>query len=142
MSDSAFVEAVMDALCRRRCAIVTRLGTFSPRFFKPYEGRNPRTGAVVPVPEKWLAVWETAAALLADVGAAPIDHEGEEIDEPPTKEPATTFEVAPALYDRVLEDLRTQRRAEVDGLGAWVIRSSPPVLQFRADPSVMPAMNR
>ncbi|MEE9347180.1 MAG: integration host factor subunit beta [Robiginitomaculum sp.] len=44
-------------------------GTFSPRYRKPRAGRNPRTGAAVSVPEKYVPFFRTGKDLKLRIDA-------------------------------------------------------------------------
>jgi len=49
-------------------------GTFSVRKYKPYNGRNPKSGKVVSVPEKRLPFFRVGKALKALLNGTPRDN--------------------------------------------------------------------
>ncbi len=82
-------EAMTDALERGEGIEIRGFGSFSVRPYKPYSGRNPRTGEPVPVPAKRLPFFKVGKELKEIVNASrgrPItggdDDEHDEHDEP------------------------------------------------------------
>lgn len=70
-------EAMTAALERGEGIEIRGFGSFTVRHYKPYNGRNPRTGKPVPVPEKRLPFFKVGKELkeLVNVGAGPITEE-------------------------------------------------------------------
>jgi integration host factor subunit beta len=52
-------------------------GSFTVRHYKPYSGRNPRTGNPVPVPEKRLPFFKVGKELKELVNEAPVGPGGD-----------------------------------------------------------------
>src|SRR5689334_4478325 len=78
-------DQIAAALVRGESA-VTPLGTFWVKTYPGYDGRNPRTGAVVPVPDRKLPMLAldpdfVRAALGAD-GVVPEADDDDEADDP------------------------------------------------------------
>lgn len=58
-------------------------GSFTVRDYKPYNGRNPRTGKPVPVPEKRLPFFKVGKELkeLVNQGTGPISADDDDDDD-------------------------------------------------------------
>ncbi len=87
-------DAMTAALDRGEGIEIRGFGSFTVRHYKPYSGRNPRTGRPVPVPEKRLPFFKVGKELkeLVNQGTGPIaeddddddrDDDDEMYDEPP-----------------------------------------------------------
>lgn len=64
MDKRTFAEEVTRTLCRG-LRVVCALGTIETRVYAGYAGRNPRTGAIVPVPSKRLPYYRPSDAFLS-----------------------------------------------------------------------------
>ena len=84
-------DAITDALQRGDGIEIRGFGSFTVRPYKPYSGRNPRTGEPVPVPAKRLPFFKVGKELRAIVDKSrhlPITgDEGGEGDETDEDEP-------------------------------------------------------
>lgn len=56
-------SSIETALCQGGRVEIRGFGAFSVKEYKPYKGRNPKTGEVVKVPPKRLPVWRTGTEL-------------------------------------------------------------------------------
>ena len=78
-------DAMTEALQRGDGIEIRGFGSFTVREYKPYNGRNPRTGRAVPVPEKRLPFFKVGKELkeLVNAGEGTIetDEEDSEHDE-------------------------------------------------------------
>lgn len=63
-------DAMTDALQRGEGIEIRGFGSFTVRQYKPYNGRNPRTGQPVPVPEKRLPFFKVGKELKELVNAS------------------------------------------------------------------------
>lgn len=63
-------NAIIDALSRGEKVEIRGFGVFITRDYKSYQGRNPRTGEAVSVPQKRLPFWKTGTSLKQRVDAA------------------------------------------------------------------------
>jgi integration host factor subunit beta len=68
-------DSMTSALERGEGIEIRGFGSFTVREYKPYSGRNPRTGRAVPVPEKRLPFFKVGKELkeLVNQGQGPID---------------------------------------------------------------------
>jgi integration host factor subunit beta len=58
-----FFEAVTATLCSGQRVEIRGFGAFTVREYKAYDGRNPKTGEKITVPEKRLPFWKTGQEL-------------------------------------------------------------------------------
>jgi len=58
-----FFDAMMKALVEEGRVEIRGFGAFTVRKYKSYEGRNPKTGEKIIVPEKKLPFWKTGLEL-------------------------------------------------------------------------------
>ena len=58
-----FFGAVESQLCQGGRVEIRGFGAFSVKEYKPYKGRNPKTGEMVEVAPKRLPVWRTGTEL-------------------------------------------------------------------------------
>jgi len=58
-----FFGAVESQLCQGGRVEIRGFGAFSVKEYKPYKGRNPKTGEMVEVAPKRLPVWRTGSEL-------------------------------------------------------------------------------
>ncbi|MCS6799325.1 MAG: integration host factor subunit beta [Myxococcota bacterium] len=65
-------EAMAAALERGEGIEIRGFGTFTVRQYKPYSGRNPRTGRTVAVPEKRLPFFKVGKELKELVNRTPV----------------------------------------------------------------------
>jgi integration host factor subunit beta len=67
-------DSMVDALCRGEGIEIRGFGSFTVRDYKPYSGRNPRTGKQVAVPEKRLPFFKVGKELkeLVNQSTAPV----------------------------------------------------------------------
>ena len=63
-------EAMTEALQKAEGIEIRGYGSFSVRPYKPYDGRNPRTGQPVPVPAKRLPFFKVGKELKELVNAS------------------------------------------------------------------------
>lgn len=56
-------DTMTDALCQGEGIEIRGLGSFTVRHYKAYDGRNPRTGESVDVPEKRLPFFKVGLEL-------------------------------------------------------------------------------
>jgi len=63
-------DAMVDALQRGQGIEIRGFGSFTVRPYKPYDGRNPRTGQPVPVPAKRLPFFKVGKELKELVNAS------------------------------------------------------------------------
>ena len=68
-------ESMTSALERGEGIEIRGFGSFTVRQYRPYNGRNPRTGKSVPVPEKRLPFFKVGKELkeLVDQGTGAIE---------------------------------------------------------------------
>jgi len=66
-------ESMTDALAKGEGIEIRGFGSFTVRHYKPYNGRNPRTGRPVPVPTKRLPFFKVGKELkeLVNTGIVP-----------------------------------------------------------------------
>lgn len=67
---NAFIEEVQAAVVAGERVALSGFGSFEARHRNARRGRNPRTGADVPVPARTVAVFNTAKGFNDRVGAA------------------------------------------------------------------------
>lgn len=80
-------DSMTTALERGEGIEIRGFGSFTVRGYKPYNGRNPRTGKSVPVPEKRLPFFKVGKELkeLVNAGTGAIeadDDDDDDLDEP------------------------------------------------------------
>jgi len=63
-------EAMKDALCRGENIEIRGLGAFHVKHYEGYQGRNPKTGEVIPVKPKRGLLFRTGKELRERVNAA------------------------------------------------------------------------
>jgi integration host factor subunit beta len=75
-------EAMTRALEKGEGIEIRGFGSFTVRSYKPYNGRNPRTGKSVPVPEKRLPFFKVGKELkeLVNRGGTPAVAPGDRAD--------------------------------------------------------------
>jgi len=138
----AFADQIAAAL-RRGESAVTPLGTFWAKTYPGYEGRNPRTGAVVPVPDKKLPMLaldpDFVPAALGENGLGPDelhaalggsddddddgDDDGDDPDAYPTTTPTTNLvTIAGPARDAAAALLAAGKPAKFPALGQLVRR--------------------
>jgi len=73
-------DSMTAALERGEGIEIRGFGSFTVREYKPYSGRNPRTGRAVPVPEKRLPFFKVGKELkeLVNAGQGTIEVDDEE----------------------------------------------------------------
>ncbi len=64
-----FFESIIQTLEKGARVELRGFGTFSPRFRKSRAGRNPRTGQVVPVPEKYVPFFRAGKEIRERIDA-------------------------------------------------------------------------
>ncbi len=69
-----FLEAVKQALAQEKNIEIRGFGSFTVRPYKAYSGRNPRTGAPVPVPPKRLPFFKVGKELKELVNNSRLTH--------------------------------------------------------------------
>jgi integration host factor subunit beta len=76
-------DAMTTALSQGDGIEIRGFGSFSVRDYKPYKGRNPRTGTAVAVAEKRLPFFKVGKELkdLVNQGGPPFDEDDEDEDE-------------------------------------------------------------
>lgn len=76
-------ETMTRALERGEGIEIRGFGSFTVREYKPYNGRNPRTGNPVPVPEKRLPFFKVGKELkeLVNVSTAPLVEDDSDDDD-------------------------------------------------------------
>jgi integration host factor subunit beta len=75
-------DAMTEALCRDEGIEIRGFGSFTVRQYKPYNGRNPRTGDPVSVASKRLPFFKVGKELKEMVNGAPIsEYEEDDSDE-------------------------------------------------------------
>ena len=78
-------DSMTAALERGEGIEIRGFGSFTVREYKPYSGRNPRTGRAVPVPEKRLPFFKVGKELKelvnAGQGAIEVDEDDHDHDE-------------------------------------------------------------
>src|SRR3954468_9939796 len=77
-------DAMTEALQRGEGIEIRGFGSFTVRPYKPYDGRNPRTGQPVPVPSKRLPFFKVGKEVKALVNTSrhsPRLHDEEEDDD-------------------------------------------------------------
>jgi integration host factor subunit beta len=67
------LDAMSDALARGHRIEIRGFGSFSINRRPPRMGRNPRTGASVPIPERRVPHFKPGKALREAVGAQPVE---------------------------------------------------------------------
>lgn len=65
-----FFDAVTETLCNGHRVEIRGFGAFTVREYKPYEGRNPKTGEKITVSAKRLPFWKTGMELKQRVDSA------------------------------------------------------------------------
>jgi integration host factor subunit beta len=65
-------ESMKEALCRGENIEIRGLGAFHVKNYKGYQGRNPKTGQVIPVKPKRGLLFRTGKELRDRVNRAPI----------------------------------------------------------------------
>src|SRR5690348_15634501 len=75
-------DSMTAALERGEGIEIRGFGSFTVREYKPYNGRNPRTGRAVPVPEKRLPFFKVGKELkeLVNAGQGTIEADDEDGD--------------------------------------------------------------
>lgn len=58
-----FFNAITDSLMEEGRVEIRGFGAFTVRKYRAYEGRNPKTGEKISVPEKKLPFWKTGLEL-------------------------------------------------------------------------------
>jgi integration host factor subunit beta len=76
-------ESMTASLDRGEGIEIRGFGSFTVREYKPYNGRNPRTGKPVPVPEKRLPFFKVGKELkeLVNQSTAPIAEDDDDDDD-------------------------------------------------------------
>jgi integration host factor subunit beta len=76
-------DSMTAALERGEGIEIRGFGSFTVREYKPYNGRNPRTGRAVPVPEKRLPFFKVGKELkeLVNAGVGTIETDDDDDDE-------------------------------------------------------------
>ncbi|UJR79278.1 HU family DNA-binding protein [Sandaracinus amylolyticus] len=76
-------ETMTTSLERGEGIEIRGFGSFTVRDYKPYNGRNPRTGKPVPVPEKRLPFFKVGKELkeLVNQGTGPISEDDDDDDD-------------------------------------------------------------
>ncbi len=76
-------DAMTAALERGEGIEIRGFGSFTVREYKAYNGRNPRTGRPVPVPEKRLPFFKVGKELkeLVNQGTGPVDESDDDDDD-------------------------------------------------------------
>lgn len=76
-------DSMTSSLERGEGIEIRGFGSFTVREYKPYSGRNPRTGRAVPVPEKRLPFFKVGKELkeLVNAGQGTIEVDEEDHDE-------------------------------------------------------------
>jgi integration host factor subunit beta len=76
-------DSMTRALERGEGIEIRGFGSFTVRSYKPYSGRNPRTGKPVPVPPKRLPFFKVGKELkeLVNNGDGPISDSGDDDDD-------------------------------------------------------------
>ena len=128
---AAFFERVKAALMTGSSAR-TRIGTFYVQTFPGYEGRNPRTGEVIPVPPKRLPAFVASDELTARVlgpraeqthaeGHAELERNAADATLAPSVEVACSDEELDACVRALAAELAHDHRVEIAPLGALVL---------------------
>ena len=75
-------DSMTTALERGEGIEIRGFGSFTVRQYKPYNGRNPRTGKSVPVPEKRLPFFKVGKELkeLVNEGTGTIETDDDDVD--------------------------------------------------------------
>ncbi len=63
-------DSMLDALCNNEGIEIRGFGSFTVRPYRPYDGRNPRTGQPVPVPAKRLPFFKVGKELKEIVNSS------------------------------------------------------------------------
>ncbi|MBK8262167.1 MAG: integration host factor subunit beta [Nannocystis sp.] len=79
---STIFDAMIEAMKRDEGIEIRGFGTFTVRHYKPYEGRNPRTGDPVKVAPKRLPYFKIGKELRERINGLPAG------DDAPAREPA------------------------------------------------------
>jgi integration host factor subunit beta len=76
-------DSMTAALERGEGIEIRGFGSFTVREYKPYNGRNPRTGRAVPVPEKRLPFFKVGKELkeLVNAGQGTIETDDDDDDD-------------------------------------------------------------
>ncbi|MBC7171500.1 MAG: integration host factor subunit beta [Polyangiaceae bacterium] len=76
-------DAMTGSLERGEGIEIRGFGSFTVREYKAYNGRNPRTGRPVPVPEKRLPFFKVGKELkeLVNEGTGPVDESDDDDDD-------------------------------------------------------------
>jgi integration host factor subunit beta len=76
-------DSMTAALERGEGIEIRGFGSFTVREYKPYNGRNPRTGRAVPVPEKRLPFFKVGKELkeLVNAGVGTIETDDDDDDD-------------------------------------------------------------
>ena len=78
-------DAMVDTLVRGEGIEIRGFGSFTVREYKPYTGRNPRTGEIVQVAAKRLPFFKVGKKLKVMVNGAPVADDTDENYPPPKK---------------------------------------------------------
>ncbi len=70
-----FFDSMSNALANGKCIEIRGFGSFVPRRYSAYEGRNPRTGEVVHVAKKCLPFFKVGREMRDRVNTASIKDE-------------------------------------------------------------------
>ncbi len=65
-----FFNGIIDTLCHGERVEIRGFGAFTVKEYKSYQGRNPKTGTNITVPEKRLPRWKTGQELRQRVDSA------------------------------------------------------------------------
>lgn len=156
ISDAAGLFERVKAALTSGSSARTRVGTFYVVTFSAYEGRNPRTDQVVPVPAKkmpfFVASDELTAAVLGPRAAETHASGHEEMEREATEtratlSPSTDVECNDAELDACVRALRAElapgHRVEIAPLGAIELRQNGDNLRphFQASDELKKAMN-
>jgi integration host factor subunit beta len=87
-------DSMTSALERGEGIEIRGFGSFTVREYKPYSGRNPRTGRAVPVPEKRLPFFKVGKELkeLVNAGQGTIEVDDDEGDSDDSESEEDTHE--------------------------------------------------
>lgn len=105
---STIFDSMTDALVQGDGIEIRGFGSFTVRTYKAYEGRNPRTGAVVHVPPKKLPFFKVGKDLRERVnGEASSEQARADGDKPETerRKPATNRSPTRRRDEKLSEDV-------------------------------------
>lgn len=68
-----FFDSIIEALTTEGRVEIRGFGAFTVRKYKAYDGRNPKTGEKIEVPEKKLPFWKTGLELRQRVDGLGAD---------------------------------------------------------------------